>query len=237
MFDRVLGRSVFGEFDVWFVLSASERDDVIRLFGVSPERVVVSPPFLSSEFAELAEGTPVRPLDEGPFVLSVGRIEARKNLPRMLAALDGLPYQFVVAGQDRGGLAALREEAARRPSVRLRYLGSVPEAEKIGWIKGAAAVLVPSLAEGVPAAALEALALGRPVVLAGVAYGPDGPGVVRCDPTIEGLHAAVVQATRLREAPARAVPTARDAARGILATLSAREASFPANSKHRTPTR
>lgn len=232
MFDGAFGRWLFQGFDVWFVLSGSERDDVVRQFGVAPERVLVSAPFLSAEFAELAEATPARVVEEGPFVVSVGRIEPRKNLPRMLAALEGSPYEFVVAGQDRGGLAALREEAARRPNVRWRYVGPVSEAEKIAWMKGATAVVVPSVVEGVPAAALEALALGRPVVLAGVAYGPEGPGVVRCDATVEGLRTAVASAAlqTIRPAP---VPTVRAAAHAVLSALN----GAGTNSERRTPVR
>ena len=68
---------------------------------------------------------------------------------------------------------------------------------------------------------VEALALGRPVILAGVAYGPDGPGVVRCAPDPASMRAAVESLATL--GPVAPVPplTVERAADRFLAALGA----------------
>ncbi|MCI4336459.1 MAG: glycosyltransferase family 4 protein [Thermoplasmata archaeon] len=220
LFDIVWGRRLYRCLDVVFVLSSGEGDDVGRLFGVPPQRLVVSPPFLTAEFRAAAAQPSAPGAGVEPYILSVGRLEPRKNLPTLLAALEGLPLGLVLAGQDRGGLEAVRRKAASVPGVRWRYLGLISEQEKVALMRRAAAVVVPSVVEGVPASALEALALGRPVVLAGVAYGPEGPGVVRCAPSVAGLRESIRAAVLLRPDPREDVPTAASAAQRLIEALS-----------------
>ena len=113
----------------------------------------------------------------------------------------------------------MRAEASRHPTVRWEYRGEVDEAEKVRLIRGAEAVVVPSVSEGVPAIALEALVLGRPVVLAGLVYGPEHPGVTRCASDVGSVRAAL---HRLAERPPflpLPPPTVASAADEFLRTL------------------
>jgi glycosyltransferase involved in cell wall biosynthesis len=205
--------------DAWFPLTRGEADDIATLWSVPKERFTAIGPFVAPEFlmALASHQPPPSPLP--PYVCAVARIERRKNFDRLIEALDGLPYEFCLAGQDRGGLRAVRATARRFPRVHLRYLGAVPEAKKVDLLAGATAVVVPSTAEGVPALAIEALALGRPVILAGEAYGPEGPGVLHCGPDVASLRRALESIGTLGPIPPSEPPTVQAAVDRFLSAL------------------
>ena len=113
----------------------------------------------------------VNPVPPGaPYVLALGRLEPRKNLPVLVRALPGVPgVRLVLAGPDGPGRTALDEElAALSPADRARVLllGPVDEAVKRVLIEQALALAYPSLYEGFGFPVLEAMALGTPVLAA-----------------------------------------------------------------------
>ena len=135
------------------VLTVSERTkrDLVELYDVPPERIVVTPNGVDSAF------TP------GPgahdYVLSVGAIQARKN---QLAALDaavavGLP--LVVVGPEKD--AALAAELRRRGA---RLEGYVDTTRLVELYRGAACLVQSSRYEGFGLPVVEAMASGTPVV-------------------------------------------------------------------------
>ncbi|MEJ7584268.1 MAG: glycosyltransferase family 1 protein [Acidimicrobiales bacterium] len=104
---------------------------------------------------------------DGPYVLSVGTAEPRKNLARLMEAfatptLDDRAIDLVVVGPAgwQDGTAA----AAARLGHRLRPLGFVPPAELAALYAGAEVFAYPSLWEGFGLPVLEAMAQGVPVV-------------------------------------------------------------------------
>ncbi len=135
------------------VLTVSERTkrDLVALYDVPPERIVVTPNGVDPAF------TP------GPgahdYVLSVGAIQPRKN---QLAALDaaaavGLP--LVVVGPEKD--AALAAELRRRGA---RLEGYVDTARLVELYRGAACLVQSSRYEGFGLPVVEAMASGTPVV-------------------------------------------------------------------------
>jgi glycosyltransferase involved in cell wall biosynthesis len=218
-FDRAFGRRVFARFDRWFVLHETEAEDVRSLFGVPRTRVSVLGLFVSDEFEAAARAVPTPPPVPGPYICSVSRIDRRKNFGALLEAIAGSTFRFMLAGQDRGGLPELEAVARRFPDARWEYLGSVSETEKVALLRGAEIVVVPSVLEGVPTVALEARALGRPVVLAGFAYGPGGAGVVRCAPRPKEIRAALESLRGAPAVPPAPAPTVGEAVDRLLAVL------------------
>jgi glycosyltransferase involved in cell wall biosynthesis len=101
----------------------------------------------------------------GRYVLSVGTLEPRKNLPRLLEAFSRLPQDdvtLVVVGPDGWGDAlAAPAEALRH---RLRLTGFVPRSELAPLYRGASVVCYPSLWEGYGLPVAEAMGAGAPVV-------------------------------------------------------------------------
>lgn len=145
--------------------SEATRQDLVDLYRVAQERVRVVP--LGGGERVEREVAPARKLAdlglEGPFVLQVGRIEARKNQAGALAAverLDGMTLAVAGPERDRGLAAKLRA------SPRCRVLGTVDGPTLELLYRRAQAVVVPSLYEGFGLPVLEAMARGQVVVAA-----------------------------------------------------------------------
>lgn len=100
-----------------------------------------------------------------PYVLFVGTIEPRKNLPTLLRALDTTDlagHDLVVAGPQ--GWSEDLEATARPLGTRLHRVGFVEPAHLDGLYGGAEVVCCPSRQEGFGLPALEAMVRGVPVV-------------------------------------------------------------------------
>lgn len=136
---------------------------------------------------------------ERPYVLFVGTIEPRKNLPRLLRAFeralgrDGLPHDLVIAGASGWKTGPVRAAYAASPvRERIRFIGYVPDADLPAAYAGADLLAYPSLHEGFGLPPLEAMACGTPVLtsnttaLAEVA----GPAALTVDPGDEEALAA-----------------------------------------------
>ena len=137
------------------VLAISERtkDDLVELYGLSPEQVVVTPLAVDPEFRPGGE--------REDFVLLVGSVEARKRPLVAADAARSVGRTLVVAGPERDP-ALVSELRARGADVR----GYVPKDELVRLYQQAAAVLVPTAYEGFGLTAAEAMACGAPVVAA-----------------------------------------------------------------------
>lgn len=107
----------------------------------------------------------------GPYVLFIGTIEPRKDLPTLVAAMaeawaDGLEHRLVVAGPDGWGSDAYEQAVASIGPLaeRVHRVGYVTDAEKTDLLAGAACLAYPSRYEGFGLPPLEAMAQGCPVV-------------------------------------------------------------------------
>lgn len=108
---------------------------------------------------------------DGPFVLSVGTVEPRKNLPALLAAFAALApdrrdLSLVMAGPAGWGPNVTQLRQSLSPEVRERVIttGFVDDDELAALYCEAAAFCYPSLLEGFGLPVLEAMSYGAPVV-------------------------------------------------------------------------
>jgi glycosyltransferase involved in cell wall biosynthesis len=105
---------------------------------------------------------------EGPFILFLGRVNWKKGLDRLIAALtQAESVRVIIAGNDEDGcqslLAALAERA--RVSDRVRFAGPVAGADKAALLDAARALVLPSYSENFGNVVLEAMAAARPVIV------------------------------------------------------------------------
>lgn len=150
------------------VIAAAQVDSVIAVSGatagaleragIDPDRITVTPLGLTPLPAEL------ECVVEQPFLLAVGEIAARKNLPTLIRAFEAarLPAQFLLVLAGPNGYRA--EEALRLAGPRIRFLGPVDDDVLAGLYQHATALCFPSLAEGFGLPVLEALGAGLPIV-------------------------------------------------------------------------
>ena len=172
--DRLLFRFVAGSVRrAAAVIAVSEftRRDLIDLYGLPEQKVHAIPNGVDARFSPrsgaVAAGAGRHRL-EAPFVLAVGALQARKNVPRLVRAFSAAaPHDHLLAvvGSDRGGRAeVIATAAAVGLGDRLRLLGHVGEDALPDLYSAARVLAFPSLYEGFGLPALEAMACGTPVV-------------------------------------------------------------------------
>jgi glycosyltransferase involved in cell wall biosynthesis len=181
--------------DALIALSESAREDTISLLRADPAKVTVIPPGVDYQFkppGDLQKAARQasnqfnlpRP-EEGGYILFVGTIEPRKNLPVLLEAFRMLldskrvqpPPALAIAGRE-GWLFekvhARIDELKLRDRVRL--LGAVSEPALVALYQGARVFALPSLYEGFGLPALEALACGVPTITSNAGSLPEVVG-------------------------------------------------------------
>jgi glycosyltransferase involved in cell wall biosynthesis len=221
-------------------ISESSKRDLVRLYGADAARIDVAYPAVDARFkpASQADIDRVRARHglNGRYVLHLGTIKPRKNLPRLIRAFAEaqLPSdtQLVLGGMATSGARGVEQAIGQnRLHGRVKRLTYVPDDDLAALYSGAACVAIVSLYEGFGMPALEALACGAPLVASNRGSLPEivGDAAMVVDPLdvtsiAGGLARAVNQASLAAAGPARAAEfTWRAAAR---VTRTALERAF-----------
>ncbi|MEZ5116178.1 MAG: glycosyltransferase family 4 protein [Candidatus Nanopelagicales bacterium] len=199
------------------------RWEVTRLFAVDADRVDVIPNGIDLDEwrtdAEAETEVRARFAGDGPLVVFTGRLEWEKGPQVLLEAVPALRRRFpglrvVIAG--KGGTAPdLAEQCARlRLGDTVVRTGWLPERDLHALVAAADVAVVPSLYEPFGIVALEAAALGTPLVVSDtgglgevVRHGATGLAFPAGDPV--ALADAVTAALEDPEATARRAAAAR----------------------------
>ncbi|MFL5790812.1 MAG: glycosyltransferase family 4 protein [Actinomycetota bacterium] len=148
----------------------------VAAHGVERERIHITP--LAADPPAEA-GTASTPPYDGPYVLFVGTLEPRKNLPRLVRAFRAavgdasLPHQLILAGPTGWQQDTLANALAADGGGRVHLPGRVGRQELEALYRGADAVAYPSLYEGFGLPVLEALAHGRPTLTSSTSSIPE----------------------------------------------------------------
>ena len=181
---RMIRYSV-GRADVVLVPSEATRADVVESFRFDPDRVVVTPLGVDPRFSPAA-GSAIEAVRElyalqRPYILSVGTLEPRKNLPMLVRAFAALrnqfPHDLVLAGPE-GWLMDEIERTIAESGIadRVRRIGFVEDRALVALYSGSDLVAIPSLYEGFGLPVLEAMASGAPVLTSKVSSLPEVAG-------------------------------------------------------------
>ena len=157
------------------VITISQRtaDDLHRWLKLPEERVTVIPLAPSPRIRRVS-GTSIDVFRmkagiERPYVLAVGTLEPRKNIPTLLRAFakirEDVPHELVLVGPEGWLTGELHRTIAElRLGDRLRMTGFVSDEELGGWYSGADLFASPSIYEGFGLPLVEAMRCGAPVL-------------------------------------------------------------------------
>ena len=205
--ERVVPRAV-ARADLVLADSQSTKDDLIELLGMESDRIEVIYPGVEERFRPIEDQTfleGVRRRYNLPphFVFSLGTLEPRKNLVRLIEAHSSLvtrhsSLKLVIAG-GKGwlyeGIFDRVEELGLGNEV--RFLGFVPDEDLPALYNLADLFVFPSLYEGFGLPPLEAMACGTPVVTTNISSLPEVVGEVGLmvpPEDVEGLAEAMERA-------------------------------------------
>jgi len=150
--------------------SRIERDEAIAL-GLAMRDSQIIPNGLDADGSQ-QRGQATLPgqfsAGEEPFLLFLGRINWKKGLDRLIAALAFVPdCRLLIAGNDEEGLRPELERLAVKAGVdaRISFVGPVYGDDKTALLGRALLLALPSYSENFGNVVLEAMAAGCPVVV------------------------------------------------------------------------
>jgi glycosyltransferase involved in cell wall biosynthesis len=153
------------------VIAISEwtSSEAQRLIGLASEKIAVVPnPIPAAPDLRQIEAAPVEALRHAErYALALGHLEPRKNLEVLISAARTKSWPancpLVIAGRNLGDGDRLHY-LAQGAHATIIFLDPVSEATKWALLANASCVLLPSTLEGFGLLALEAPAVGTPVI-------------------------------------------------------------------------
>lgn len=165
------------------------REQLVQRFPVARAKATIAPLGARPSIASKPSEKERLALPAAGFVLAVGTLEPRKNLPRLVAAYASLPaelqqaHPLVVVGA-QGWEAGETLDALRSLGDRCIALGYVSDAALAELYRRCGLFCYPSLGEGFGLPVLEAMTEGAPVLTSNLSSLPEigGQAVEYVDP-------------------------------------------------------
>lgn len=166
-------------------VSESTRADLLEWLKL-PEDKVTAIPLAISPRVKRVTGTSLDVFRmkwglDRPFILAVGTLEPRKNLPTLLRAFarikDEIDHELVLVGPEgwlTGELKSTLDEL--KLGDRVRLTGFVSDEELGGWYSAAELFAYPSWYEGFGLPSVEAMSCGAPVLASDTSSFPEVVG-------------------------------------------------------------
>ncbi len=162
------------------IIAVSEftKNDLVSLLSVPSEKISVIYPGINPTFEHIPRtdgrlsAFRIEQKLNKPFILYLGSLEPRKNLPLLIKAFDIFradarfqEYELILAGRDGFHASGLRRLARSLPSRdAIRFIGPVKDDERVLLYNCARSFVFPSWFEGFGFPPLEAQACGVPVL-------------------------------------------------------------------------
>ncbi|WP_183561345.1 glycosyltransferase family 4 protein [Mucilaginibacter sp. SP1R1] len=181
--------------DMIITISNSEKERLVKNNVASESRIAVVYHGINQDFKTLANysGDRVSAFAgkynlPGKYLLYVGRVNIRKNIARLVSALnllDDKNIKLVIAGELGNDIGTLREHIkTEKLSHRIIFTGHVPEDDLYLMYANATVFCFPSYAEGFGLPPLEAMQCGVPVIVSKRTAMPEvcGDAAIYIDP-------------------------------------------------------
>jgi len=187
--------------DALIAVSRHTAEDLLRRTRVRPAKVYVAPlaPSLPEGHADVAEVLARHRVSQ-PYVLSVGTLEPRKNLVRLVrayrrVAARGAAHSLVLVGPVGWRPGELLEETTKDGPGHVVLTGQVTEDDLDAFYRGASAFVYPSLYEGFGLPVLDAMARGVPAIVSTSSSLPEvaGEAALPIDPRSVGSIAEALE--------------------------------------------
>jgi glycosyltransferase involved in cell wall biosynthesis len=172
---KVLIRRSADRADHIITVSDYSKKDIVKTYDIDPRKITVTyegagDQYFPRDKEKCREQIAAKYGVTAPFVLYVGRLQERKNLPRLLSAYarlrkDGVDEKLVLVGKKDwmfGNIHAYVESLGLATSV--TFAGYVPSADLPAFYNAAEAFVYPSIFEGFGLPVMEAMACGLPVL-------------------------------------------------------------------------
>ena len=189
-------------------ISESSRQDVHRFFGVPLSQIDVVVPGVDAAYRPLPEAEVIAFRTKqglARFVLHVGTLQPRKNIPALLQAFAQLgdPTIKLVLVGGKGWLydEIFQEVQALGLTEQVVFTGYVPDDELPLWYNAAALLVFPSVYEGFGMPIVEAMACGTPVIAADSSSIPEAVGEAGLLFAPNDVEALVKQMTAVLTSP------------------------------------
>lgn len=208
-------------------ISQATADDLARYFPKTGAESVVAPLAASAAFSSITDADVARVRElhalDRPYVLSVGTLEPRKNLPRLVEAFlyvdDAVrgTTQLVIVGARGWESDETFAELSAHPDL-IRPLGFVEESDLPALYAGGSLFAYPSIYEGFGLPILEAMHAGLPVLTSDTSSMPEvaGPEALYVDPRdVTSIRRALTIGLRDRDEVAALARRARARAAGF----------------------
>lgn len=179
-------------------ISQFSKDEIVKIYHADPDKVNVvylgydrEKYGLPASREASAETVANRFGIAGPYVLTIGRMDARKNQAVLVRAFDAIAknhpsLRLVIVGPEGYQAHSVKECIEASPfRDRIVSLGWIDEDAKASLLQAASIFAFPSLYEGFGLPVIEAQACGLPVVAASAASIPEvaGEGALLFDPS------------------------------------------------------
>jgi glycosyltransferase involved in cell wall biosynthesis len=191
---HVFGRVLRGAAGV-IALTQSQADFLHERYRVPRERLFVVPNGIEERYFAAREDAAGNDAEsDGPLeLLFVGRLDAQKNVARLLDAVSLLRHEVRLRIVGDGEQRAELEQRASRLGLKAEFAGRLLGEQLVAAYRQADVFVLPSDKEGMPLAALEAMAAGLAVVATAVPGNEDllrGVGLL-AEPEPQALAAAL----------------------------------------------
>lgn len=173
---------------VVFTISNSSKDDIIKQYGISEDKVVVTYPGIklkvqSDKLKMTVQSSKLireKYKIDSNYILFVGTLQPRKNIVRLIEAfslLGNTDLLLVIVGK-KGWLFEEILAAPKKYNIenRVKFLDFVSDEELGVFYENAQFFILPSLYEGFGLPVLEAMRYGCPVITSNVSSLPEAGG-------------------------------------------------------------
>lgn len=168
-----------------YIITISEfsKQDIVKNYSINPEKVFVTYLAASEIFKPIVSTNEIKNIIEkynirGKYILTVGNLQPRKNLDRLIRAFNYLQkdekfkyYKLVIVGKKNWQLDKLFNDVSINENIILT--GYVPDEDLSLLYNGCDVFVYPSLFEGFGLPVLEALKCGKAVLTSNTSSLPE----------------------------------------------------------------